>query len=103
MDLQSPKVTQEQKLALCTKYFYFGFALLPFLWGINAVWFYSECFNKAEFPGQQKMKRMVIISGIGCMLWTSALVAWISVFAVNRADWGATADYLSFNIPIGKP
>ena len=103
MDLQNHKVTQEQKLDLCKKYFFLGFAFLPFLWGINAVWFYREVFNKAEFPGQKQMKVMVTLSGVGCLIWTAALISWIVVFSQYRAEWGATADYMSFNIPIGKP
>lgn len=39
MDLSSPKVGSDEKLALCKKYFYIGFAFLPLLWAVNAVWF----------------------------------------------------------------
>ena len=52
MNLESPKVTPEEKVELCKKYFYLGWLALPFVWGINAVWFYKEAFIKPEFPGQ---------------------------------------------------
>ena len=45
MDLSSAKVTPEQKVSLCTKYFYLGFLCLPFLWGVNAAWFFGEAFR----------------------------------------------------------
>ena len=49
MDLSSAKVTPEQKVSLCTKYFYLGFLCLPFLWGVNAAWFFGEAFRFAFF------------------------------------------------------
>lgn len=60
MDLSSAKVTPEQKVSLCTKYFYLGFLCLPFLWGVNAAWFFGEAFRFAisEF-------KMVINAGNG--------------------------------------
>ena len=54
MNLESSKVTPEEKVELCKKYFYLGWLALPFVWGINAVWFYKEAFIKPEFPGQVK-------------------------------------------------
>ena len=45
MDLSSAKVTPEQKVSLCTKYFYLGFLCLPFLWGVSAAWFFGEAFR----------------------------------------------------------
>ena len=33
----------------------------------------------------------------------SCLSLFISIIVVSRASWGATADYMSFNIPIGEP
>ena len=103
MDLQSAKVSPEQKVDLCKKYFYLGWLFLPFLWGINAVWFYREGFLKPEFEGQKTIRKLVLLSGMGAAVWLVALISWIIIFTLNRADWGATADYMSFNIPIGKP
>ena len=45
MDLQNPKVTPEQKVSLCKTYFYLGFLCLPFVWGVNAAWFFGEAFR----------------------------------------------------------
>ena len=49
MNLNSPKVTPEEKVDLCKKYFYLGWLLFPFAWAVNAVWFYPEAFRKPEF------------------------------------------------------
>lgn len=33
-----------------------GFALLPFLWLVNAIWFFKYAFKSAEFPEQKKIR-----------------------------------------------
>jgi len=45
----------------------------------------------------------VIWSIIGSLVWTGIIVAWVTVFQLNRADWGAAADQISFIIPKGIP
>lgn len=103
MDLSSRKVTPEQKLDLCRKYFIFGFAFLPFLWAVNAVWFAKEAFmKKPEYEEQKSLKKYVVASAIGALSYFVAFVAWIVVFSNNRAQWGELGDRLSFNIPTGQ-
>ena len=53
--------------------------------------------------GQSTIKKLVLASGVGALLWTVALVTWMTIFTLNRAEWGAIADRMSFNIPLGKP
>ena len=103
MDLSNPKVTDQDKLDLCKKYFYFGFALLPFLWCVNAVWFAKEAFCRSTFPEQPQIKRLVIFSAIGSLIWLVALITWMSIFMAKRLEWGELGDQLSFNIPTGTP
>lgn len=100
MDLS--RVKDEDKLNLCRKYYIGGFAFLPFLWFVNAVWFFNEAFRKPPYEQQKMVKTYVIRSMIGTVLWVGVVVAWVTVFQLNRASWGATADYLSFIIPAGK-
>lgn len=101
MDLQ--KVPNDEKLKLCRNYFYFGFAFLPFLWLVNTVWFVRDAFFKDEFEEQKELRKYVIRSGIGTCLWTIGIVTWISIYQLNRADWGELGDKLSFLIPLGRP
>ena len=104
MDLSSGKISDTDKLALCRRYFYLGFAFLPFLWAINAVWFFKEAFlRKPEFPEQNELKRIVVMSGIFSVICLTALITWMSIFANYRAEWGELGDRLSFNIPTGSP
>ena len=104
MDLSSAKNSDTDKLALCRRYFYLGFAFLPFLWAINAVWFFKEAFiRKPEYPEQSEVKKLVVMSGIGGVICLSALITWMTIFANYRADWGKLGDRLSFNIPTGSP
>ena len=103
MDLSNPKVTNQDKLDLCRKYFFIGFAFLPFLWAVNAVWFAKEAFYRPPYPEQTQIKRFVIFSGIGSLTWLIGLIGWMCVFISKRAEWGEFGDWLSFNIPTGTP
>ncbi len=104
MDLQSSKVSDGDKLALCKRYFFLGFAMLPFLWVVNAVWFFREAFvRKPEFEEQKSLKRLVSASAALSAAFIVGLIAWIAVFVTHRAEWGAVGDKLSFNIPTGSP
>ncbi|XP_078286406.1 gamma-secretase subunit PEN-2 [Rhinoraja longicauda] len=51
------RVSNEEKLNLCRKYYLGGFALLPFLWLVNSVWFFREAFTKPQFNEQVQIKK----------------------------------------------
>ncbi|XP_041470853.1 gamma-secretase subunit PEN-2-like [Lytechinus pictus] len=97
------KVSDEEKLSLCRKYFIGGIFALPFLWLVNTVWFFREAFFRSAFEQQKKIRTYVTWSLVGCLVWTTALIAWITVYQVKRAEWGETGDRLSFIIPRGRP
>ncbi|XP_045107778.1 gamma-secretase subunit pen-2-like [Portunus trituberculatus] len=97
------KVPNDKKLNLCRKYYMAGFALLPFMWAVNALWFMREAFWVPPYPEQKQIRRYVVVSGVGAVVWLVGLVTWVVVFQQHRAEWGATADYLSFFIPKGIP
>lgn len=78
MDLA--KVPGERKLYLCQWYFrgnlisrfayqfcnfFFvivaGFAFLPFLWAVNAIWFFPEAFRRPEYDEQKQIKKCTYI------------------------------------------
>lgn len=101
MDLTNPKVTDDEKFQLCRKYFLFGWALLPFLWAVNAIWFFREAFVRPPFPQQKAMKTYVVMSGVGSLIWWAILISWIVTFVSKRAEWGELGDRLAFNIPTG--
>ncbi|EDW91660.1 gamma-secretase subunit pen-2 [Drosophila mauritiana] len=96
------KAPNPRKLELCRKYFFAGFAFLPFVWAINVCWFFTEAFHKPPFSEQSQIKRYVIYSAVGTLFWLIVLTAWIIIFQTNRTAWGATADYMSFIIPLGS-
>jgi len=97
------RLKNDAKLVLCRKYYYAGFAVLPFLWAINAVWFFRDAFRSPFFEEQPEIRKYVIRSGIGATFWLGAFVAWTCVFQINRAAWGELGDQLSFVIPRGIP
>jgi presenilin enhancer 2 len=101
MDLK--RVRPEDKLDLCRKYFYGGFFLLPFLWLVNSIWFFRDAFLAEAFDEQKRIRSYVVRSMIGTSIWTAIIATWVTIFQVYRADWGATADSISFIIPKGIP
>ncbi|XP_032663413.1 gamma-secretase subunit pen-2 [Odontomachus brunneus] len=101
MDLS--KITDERKLYLCRWYFRAGFVLLPFLWAVNAIWFWKEAFAEQSYEEQKQIKKYVILSAIGAAIWAIALMAWIITFQTQRAAWGDFADAISYIIPAGIP
>lgn len=97
-------MSNDKKLYLCRWYYIGGFFLLPFLWFVNAVWFFNEAFRKTPaYDEQTLIRKYVLRSMIGSVIWAAVLVTWIAIFQTNRADWGATADRISFIIPTGIP
>eukprot|EP00112_Aurelia_sp_Birch-Aquarium-sp1_P017669 Seg4119.2 transcript_id=Seg4119.2/GoldUCD/mRNA.D3Y31 product="Gamma-secretase subunit pen-2" protein_id=Seg4119.2/GoldUCD/D3Y31 len=101
MDLR--KTPDDQKLQLCRKYFYGGFALLPFLWLVNTIWFMRDAFFREEFAERKELRKYVIRSGIGTLVWFIAIVIWVTFYQLNRASWGELGDTISFLIPLGRP
>ena len=45
----------------------------------------------------------VIRSVIGSVVWIAVIVTWVVIFQLKRAEWGPSADYISFIIPKGEP
>jgi presenilin enhancer 2 len=43
-----------------------GFAMLPFLWFVNSVWFFKEAFFKPPYEQQKQIKTCKIQELIGC-------------------------------------
>ncbi|XP_066999881.1 gamma-secretase subunit pen-2 [Anabrus simplex] len=101
MDLS--KMKNDRKLYLCRWYCLAGFAFLPFLWCVNAVWFFPEAFRRPHYEEQGKIKLYVILSAIGALIWAIAITTWVIIFQTHRAEWGESADLISFIIPAGMP
>ncbi|KAK9886450.1 hypothetical protein WA026_016734 [Henosepilachna vigintioctopunctata] len=99
MDLN--KMNNDKKLNLCKFYFTAGFALLPLVWAINAIWFFKEAFRKPEYEEQKQIRTYVIYSAIGAGIWAVILITWIVIFQLSREEWGEFADRISFIIPLG--
>ncbi|XP_031620055.1 gamma-secretase subunit pen-2-like isoform X2 [Contarinia nasturtii] len=94
------RATNDRKLYLCKWYFRVGFALLPFIWAVNTVWFFDEAFRKPAYDEQKSIRKYVIFSAIGALLWAIGLAAWITIYQTNRVAWGEFADSISFIIPL---
>eukprot|EP00128_Syssomonas_multiformis_P002638 Colp12_sorted_trinity150504_noHs@21857 len=84
--------------ALRNLHFIGGFFALPWLWLINAVWF----FNEARAPNANpKFKLYVVTSFVGALVWFAGIIVWISIYQTQWNTWGASADKIAENIPLG--
>ena len=93
------KVSPEERLQICRKYFIVGSFMLPFVWLVNVVWFFREAFfNKDAKP---QIKRYVAWSGLGVVIWTAVIVAWTVIYQTQRVKWGLAGDYISIVLPNG--
>ena len=101
MDLR--KVPDAEKVRLSRIYMIGGIVFLPFLWFINTVWFFRDAFCREQFEGQSLIRRSVVLSAIGALLWVIGLSVWVVMYQVNRANWEEIGDKLSFLIPLGQP
>ncbi|XP_068855913.1 gamma-secretase subunit PEN-2 [Aphelocoma coerulescens] len=97
------RVSNEEKLQLCRKYYLGGFVLLPFLWLVNVLWFFRAAFLAPPFGEQPRLKRYVLRSAVGAGLWGLGLGLWVALFQTRRGQWGALGDALSFTQPMGEP
>ncbi|XP_050663964.1 gamma-secretase subunit pen-2 [Leptidea sinapis] len=100
MDLN--KLPNDKKLELCRNYFRVGCILLPFVWAVNAVWFFKEAFVNPPFDEQKDIKRYVMLSAGGALTWLVVLGAWTTTYQMNRVAWGELGDNLSFILPLGR-
>ncbi|XP_045457927.1 gamma-secretase subunit pen-2 [Melitaea cinxia] len=100
MDLN--RLSDTKKLQLCRWYFKVGLVLLPFVWAVNAIWFFKEAFIRPPFEEQRQIKKYVIMSGAGAITWAVVLISWAVVFQLQRVSWGSTGDALSFIVPLGR-
>ncbi|KAL0809459.1 hypothetical protein ABMA28_011632 [Loxostege sticticalis] len=100
MDLT--RLPNDKKLQLCRWYFKVGCLFLPFVWAVNAVWFFKEAFMKPPYDEQKQIKKYVMMSGVGALAWGVALAAWVAVFQLQRVSWGEAGDSLSFIVPLGR-
>ncbi|KAM6999489.1 LOW QUALITY PROTEIN: gamma-secretase subunit PEN-2 [Passerculus sandwichensis] len=96
------RVSNEEKLQLCRKYYLGGFLLLPFLWLVNVV-FFREAFLAPPYGEQPRIKAYVLRSALGAGLWGLGLGVWVGLFQTRRGQWGALGDALSFTQPMGEP
>ncbi|CAF0881317.1 unnamed protein product [Adineta steineri] len=95
------KKSPEQRLNICRKYYLAGFLFLPFLWLINAIWFYKQAFKVEPYPQQTQIRKYVIRSAIGTVIWLIIIIAWNITFQLLRTKIGPIGDFLTFVIPRG--
>ncbi|CAK9231382.1 unnamed protein product [Sphagnum troendelagicum] len=71
-------VYNEEAVKLAKSFYYGGFLLLPLLWFVNCFYFWPVLQHREAEP---LIRRYVVKSGIGCVLFSVVLLAWALTFA----------------------
>ncbi|KAJ3370058.1 Gamma-secretase subunit pen-2 [Kappamyces sp. JEL0680] len=102
------KMPAAEVLQLSRKYFYIGFAFLPFFWLVNYVWIgrfvrsLPPELEDAYRDVKTAVQRYTLYSLMGSLLWVGILVAWLAGFLVNRtAAPSSWSDSLLVYLPKG--
>jgi presenilin enhancer 2 len=94
------KLKPSELLEISRKYFYLGFAFLPFFWFINFVWIYPFIRKNPQISTFTQVKQYTIYSGFGSFVWFVILIGWISAYTVYRQSW-SFGDLISVYVPKG--
>jgi len=76
------KVNQEELVVVSTRYFYLGFALLPWIWLINYM--YLAPITRDNPSLDARIKKNQMLSLYLSMLFLIIFVAWVAVYLVYR-------------------
>ncbi|XP_077213807.1 putative gamma-secretase subunit PEN-2 [Tasmannia lanceolata] len=73
-------LSEEESLTYARRFFKFGFCLLPWLWALNCFYFWPVLRSSSSFP---HIRRYVVGSAIGVMVFTVLLSSWALTFAIG--------------------
>ncbi|XP_044470035.1 probable gamma-secretase subunit PEN-2 [Mangifera indica] len=73
-------LTEDESLSYARKFYYFGFALLPLLWGVNCFYFWPVLRHSRAFP---RLRHYVVASAVGFSVSVVLLSTWALTFAIG--------------------
>ncbi|KAK1299770.1 putative gamma-secretase subunit PEN-2 [Acorus calamus] len=91
-------VTEEESASRARAFFRYGFLCLPWLWAINAFYFWPVLkSSSSSFP---RVRPYVVGSAVGFVVFTAVLLLWALTFAIGGEHlfghfWG---DLLMYNV-----
>lgn len=59
--------------------------------------------DEERLRGLATIRRYVLMSAAGALLWAIGITTWVVIFQLNRVAWDEFGDSISFNIPRGIP
>lgn len=65
-----------------------GFALLPFLWLINSVWFFRDAFLAEAFDEQKRIRSCEYIRCCGFIIYCGSKKQTPMIFSTNSNKYG---------------
>eukprot|EP01113_Clastostelium_recurvatum_P048178 TRINITY_DN8716_c0_g1_i2.p1 TRINITY_DN8716_c0_g1~~TRINITY_DN8716_c0_g1_i2.p1 ORF type:complete len:100 (-),score=18.33 TRINITY_DN8716_c0_g1_i2:77-376(-) len=93
------EMTEEKMRNISKKMFIGGFFFLPWLWLVHILLFLRE-WRKSTTPAD--VKWYLKYSLVGCIVYTSIFVIWLSVYVTQHNKWGAAGDAIALIIPLGR-
>ncbi|KAF3440597.1 hypothetical protein FNV43_RR18881 [Rhamnella rubrinervis] len=73
-------LSEEESLSYASRFYKFGFALLPWLWAVNCFYFWPVLCHRRSFP---RIHYYVVRSAIGFTVFTALLSSWALTFAIG--------------------
>ncbi|KAI4317101.1 hypothetical protein L6164_025006 [Bauhinia variegata] len=73
-------LSEEDSVTYARRFYKFGYALLPLLWGVNCFYFWPVLRHAHSFP---RIRRYVVGSAIGFTVFTALLCSWTLTFAIG--------------------
>lgn len=65
-------------------HFSVGFALLPFIWAVNSIWFFDEAFRKPAYDEQKSIRRCMCILVDIIFFYLSLILSKRRLFWINQ-------------------
>ncbi|KAG9458199.1 hypothetical protein H6P81_002707 [Aristolochia fimbriata] len=94
-------LSEEDSLPYARKFFKFGFLLLPGLWAINCFYFWPVLRHPASFS--RFLRRYVVRSAIGFVVFSLALLCWALTFMIGGKQTMKKVSCLFFVDSISLP
>ncbi|EPS69856.1 hypothetical protein M569_04908 [Genlisea aurea] len=93
-------LSNEESLVYARRFFKFGFLCLPFLWAVNCFYFWPALRRPHSRQSDPQLRRYLVGSAIGFLLFTAVLLSWALTFAIGgeKLFGHAWQDLVMYNV-----
>ncbi|XP_047969264.1 probable gamma-secretase subunit PEN-2 [Salvia hispanica] len=76
-------LSHEESLTYARRFFKLGFLCLPFLWAVSCFYFWPVLRHPHSHQSHPQLRRYLVGSAIGFLLFTTILSSWALTFAIG--------------------